>query len=232
MSAEHMKQAAAFAAVDRFVKSGMKLGLGTGSTTKFAIDRVGQKLKDGSLRDLVAVSTSERSSEQARALGIPLSTLGDTPALDVAIDGADEVVQRPKSFELTKGLGGALLREKDVARHAKTFVVIVDETKLVAKLGTKAPTPVEIRKGDEARLAQALAQLGGRPALRGPEGAPYVTDNGNHILDVSWPNGIDDAHALAAKLDALEGVRAHGLFLDLARFVVVASDAGVKTLTT
>jgi ribose 5-phosphate isomerase A len=227
MSVAEQKQAAGYAAVDNYVKSGMKVGLGTGSTATFAIDRVGEKLKSGALRDIVAVSTSERTTAQAKRLGIPLSTLKETPALDVAIDGADEVAHQGRAFQLTKGLGGALLREKDIARASKTFIVIVDDTKLVPKLGTKAPTPVEVQQGTEAAVADALKKLGGNPTLRA---GPYVTDNGNYIVDVQWPHGLDDPFALAAKLDALPGVKAHGLFLGMAKAVLVASADGVKTL--
>jgi ribose 5-phosphate isomerase A len=227
VSVAEQKQAAGYAAVDTYVKSGMKVGLGTGSTATFAIDRVGEKLKSGALRDIVAVSTSERTTAQAKRLGIPLSTLKQTPALDVAIDGADEVAQAGGAFLLTKGLGGALLREKDIARAARAFVVIVDDSKLVPKLGTKAPTPVEVQQGAEAAVSQALEALGGKPTLRA---GPYITDNGNFIVDVQWPRGIDDPPALAAKLDALPGVKAHGLFLGMAKAVLVASEHGVKTL--
>ena len=229
MSVAEQKKAAAFSAVDTYVKSGMKVGLGTGSTTTFAIDRVGEKLKSGALKDIVGVSTSDRTSEQARALGIPLSTLAQTPKLDVAIDGADEVVHQGRAFLLTKGLGGALLREKEIARAAKAFIVIVDESKRVPKLGTKAPTPVEVAKGTERDVSAALEKLGGKPALRGGD-KPYVTDNGNFIVDVAWPRGIEDASALASRLDAMSGVKAHGLFLDMATVVLVASDHGVEAL--
>jgi ribose 5-phosphate isomerase A len=227
VSAAEQKKAAGFAAVDRYVKSGMKLGLGTGSTTTFAIERIGEKLNSGALSGITGVSTSERTTFHAKSLGIPVRTLAELPQLDVAIDGADEVAHVGRAFFLTKGLGGALLREKDVARHAKQFVIIVDSSKLVAKLGTKAPTPVEVARGVESAVSARLAALGGKPVLRA---GPFVTDHGNFIVDVHWPNGIDDAPALAAKLDAMDGVKAHGLFLGMASVVLVASDDGVQTL--
>src|SRR4051812_13196739 len=135
----NLKQQAAQAAM-KFVRDGMALGLGTGSTTKFFIDAVGAAVKSGRLKNIRGVPTSIRSEEQARSLGIPLTTLGDCPKLDVAVDGADEVDPR---LNLTKGLGGALLREKIIAQAAETFVVIADASKEVPRLGTKAPLPVE-----------------------------------------------------------------------------------------
>jgi len=216
------KKSVAETAIKDFVKSGMKLGIGTGSTMKFAIDALGAKLKDGSLKNIVGVSTSEKSTAQATGLGIPLSTLAETPKLDLAIDGADEVATKNGEFLVIKGMGGALLREKDVAQHAKKYVLVVDETKLVSKLGTKSPLPVEVDIATEQAISAKLAALGGTPTLRLADGKPYVTDNGNHIIDVKWPQGIDDPHGLAKTLDGMAGVKAHGLFLGMADEVLVA----------
>lgn len=226
------KKQAAEAAVNGHVKSGMKLGIGTGSTMKFAIDMLGAKVQSGELRNIVGVSTSERTTKQATELKIPLSDLKATPKLDLAIDGADEVAKMGNQFALIKGMGGALLREKDVASHAKKFVVVVDDSKLVQKLGTKSPLPVEVDQKAWETVANTLTGLGGEPALRKDKdsGKPYVTDNGNYIVDVKWPKGIDNPQQLAKTLDGTAGVKAHGLFLGMADQVIVASQKGIKTI--
>ncbi len=221
---EAQKKAAALRAVEA-VASGMVLGLGTGSTVRYAIDRIGELWREGKLHDIVGIATSERTAAQARGLAIPLATLETHPHVDLALDGADEV---DPDLSLIKGLGGALLREKQVERRAKRFIVMVDESKLVAKLGTQSPLPVEVAPG--ADLAASLQRLGCTPSLRGGIHTPYVTDNGNHIFDCRFVHGIDDARALALHLDAMPGVLAHGLFLDMASEVVVASPAGVRVL--
>jgi len=231
MTADQLKKAAAEAAVNAYVKSGMKLGLGTGSTITFGIDLIGARLRSGVLKDIVGVSTSERTTKQAKALGIPLVELSSVPHLDVAIDGADEVLKVDGAFFLIKGLGGALLREKDVARKSKRFIVVGDDGKVVAKLGTKSALPVEVDVGAWQAVAKALEGLKGGVKLREDGGKPYVTDNGNFIVDVKWAGGIDDPRALARTLDALAGVKAHGLFLDMTEAVVLAGAQGVVTLT-
>lgn len=227
------KKAAAEAAVNGHVKSGLKLGIGTGSTMKFAIDLLGSKLAGGSLKNIVGVSTSERTTKQATELKIPLSDLKKTPKLDLAIDGADEVAKAGNQFFLIKGMGGALLREKDVASHAKKFVVVVDDSKLVQKLGTKSPLPVEVDKKSAEAVTKKMTSLGGEPTLRldKESGKPFVTDNGNFIIDVKWPKGIDNPQQLARTLDGTTGVKAHGLFLGMADEVIVASQKGIRTLT-
>src|SRR5882724_5251671 len=155
------KKLAAETAVNDYVKSGMKLGIGTGSTMKFAIDLLGAKLGAGALKNIVGVSTSERSTKQATDLKIPISDLKKTPQLDLAIDGADEVAKAGNQFFLIKGMGGALLREKDVASHAAKYVIVVDESKLVGKLGTKSPLPVEVEKKAWKDVSKKLQGLGG-----------------------------------------------------------------------
>ena len=225
------KKLAAETAVNTYVKSDMKLGLGTGSTMKFAIDAVGSKLQSGALKNLVGVSSSERTTKQAGELKIPMTSLDKVPQLDLAIDGADEVAQVGKEFFLIKGMGGALLREKEVASKAQKFVVVVDESKLVTKLGTKSPLPIEVTPASWQRVSEDIAKLGGKAALRGGD-EPYVTDNGNYILDAKWPNGIDNPKQLQRQLEGLDGVKAQGLFLGMADAVVVAKNDGtVKTLT-
>ncbi len=225
VSADELKRAAAWAAVER-VRSGMVLGLGTGSTTTHAIHRLGELWQRGALCDLVGIPTSERTRALAEQYRLPLATLAEKPRVDLAIDGADEV---DANLELIKGLGGALLREKEVARAAAELVIIVDEGKLVERLGTRAPVPVEVALADVERAAQRLRALGGAPSLRGGA-TPYVTDNGNAILDFHVAGGIADPAALAAALDACAEVRAHGLFLGLASEVIVAGQHGLRYL--
>ncbi len=221
-----LKKQAALTAVER-VRSGMVLGLGTGSTTAFAVERIGEMWQAGELRDLICIPTSESTAKQARSHGLPLGDLGQYPRVDLAIDGADEV---DPNLDLIKGLGGALLREKDVELVADIFVVVIDGGKLVDRLGTKAPLPVEVGRDAWQKEAAWLATLGCEPVLRGGEADPFVSDNGNCIVDCRFAGGIEDAHALAAWLDERPGVMAHGLFLDLASAVIVARADGIQVL--
>lgn len=225
-SIDELKRQAAESAV-AFVKSGQKVGLGTGSTAKHAVAALALRLQSGRLSDVVGCPTSSATEEQAKGGGIPLLPWDGAHKLDVAIDGADEV---DPSLWLIKGLGGALLREKAVAVRAETFVVVVDESKLVQKLGTKAPLPVEVTRAQWRLEARFLETMGGKPALRGGEQSPFVTDNGNLILDVRFEGGIDDPRALAGALDGRKHVKAHGLFLEMADVVFVASARGVRRL--
>ena len=230
-----------YKAVDDYVKSGMVIGLGTGSTAAFAVERVGQLLKDGTLTDIMAVPTSVRTKEQAEELGIPLTTLGTKESrysdLDVAIDGADEV---DPQLNLVKGGGGALLREKMVEVCAKKFIVIVDESKLCDGLGPGFALPVEITPFCWEHTMQAIAKLpslaGGEPKLRlgsssnnqvdGEE--PAVTDNGNYIVDVFFKTPIKDAPALATALKSTVGVVEHGLFCGMTTSVIIAGKDGIS----
>lgn len=226
-SAEELKRAAAAEALER-VRSGMRLGLGTGSTMTHFIDLLGRRLARGELRDVVGVPTSERTAAQARELGIPLQELHQAQPLDLAVDGADEVDPR---LQLVKGLGGALLREKMVAQAAEHFVVVVDDRKRVPRLGTRNPLPVEVvRFGWQGQVAW-LEEQGIRARLRWTEaGDAYVTDNGNHILDLHVDGGIADPRALEDVLQRRAGVVETGLFLNLATEVIVAGDDGISIL--
>lgn len=209
------------------VKSGMRVGLGTGSTTQFAVARLGERLRSGELRDIVGVPTSEATAQQARELGIPLSTLQETPVLDIAIDGADEVDPR---FQLVKGWGAALLREKMVELCARRLVIIVDDSKLVPVLG-KRGVPVEVVRFGAEHVRRQLAALGCSAELRkGGDGDLLVTDNGNYIVDCAFPDGIADPAATAAQIAAICGVVEHGLFLNMASDVICAAADGVRLL--
>ena len=224
-SVERLKRLAAKSAVD-LVESGMVLGLGHGSTTRHAIDIIGYRLKSGALRDIVGVPTSEYTTAQAQALGIPLATLVEQPVLDLAIDGADEV---DPDLNLIKGLGGALLREKIVEIAARRFVVIVDGSKLVERLGSRGPLPVEVTQFAWEAHARWLESLDCRAELRcEADGAPFITDNGNYIIHCTFPHGISNPIALGRKLIERPGILEHGLFLGMATEVVVAGESGVR----
>lgn len=226
-STERLKREAAATALDQ-VESGVVLGLGTGSTMAHFLELLGAALAEGRLSGVTGVPTSERTARLSRELRIPLTTLADTPRLDLAVDGADEI---DPELEAIKGLGGALLREKMVAQAADRLCLIVDEGKLVGRLGEKSPVPVEVvRFGWEAHLP-ALEEAGAQPVLReSPDREPYVTDNGNYIIDAHFPDGIPDPPALEAFLRARAGVVESGLFLGMATSVVVASPDGTRVL--
>ena len=223
-ASDAQKRAAAEAAV-ALIEDGMVVGLGTGSTATFAVRSLAVRVAQG-LR-VVGIPTSERTAELARGHGIALTDLATEPVIDLTIDGADEVERT--TLQLIKGLGGALLREKIVAAASRRMIVIVDESKIVDRLGTRAPVPVEIVAfGAEATLRH-LTELGTAPTLRLIEGRPFRTDNGNLIADCAT-GPIDDPTALAARLVAIPGVVDSGLFLDLASHVVVGSAAGTQHL--
>ncbi len=221
---DQRKREAAEAAVAAHVATGAVLGLGSGSTAAHVVRTIGRLLAEGSLRDVVGVPTSERTAALARSLDVPLTELARHPRLDVAIDGADEVAP---GLALVKGLGGALLREKVVAAAAERFVVVADETKAVRRLGEKAPVPVEVIPFAAAVCEWALSALGAAPALRRREdGEPFVTDEGNHILDCRF-EAIDDPERLDAAIHGVPGVVEHGLFLGRASVAYIAGAGGV-----
>lgn len=235
---DELKRDVGYKAVDDYVKSGMVVGLGTGSTAAFAVERVGEKLKSGELKDIIGVPTSIRTKEQAESLGIPLATLDTHSELDVAIDGADAV---DPQLNLVKGGGGALLREKMVEVCAKQFIVIVDASKLCDGLGPSFPLPVEITpfchehtlrkvaalpaaQGCEAKLRLGSAATGS--TVDGDE--PAVTDNGNYIVDLFFKEPIENAPELADQLKATVGVVDHGLFCGMTTACIVAGTDGVE----
>jgi ribose 5-phosphate isomerase A len=211
-----------------FIQSGMALGLGTGSTAKHVVRGLAARLRDGRLHDIVGVPTSEETAALARELGVPLVTLAERPRLDLAIDGADEI---DPALDAIKGLGGALLREKIVAASAERFMLVGDETKVVPRLGTRAPLPVEVIPFGLPLCERRLAALGCVPTLRRVAGGdPFRTDEGNLILDCRFDT-IEDALALAVAVKAIPGIVEHGLFLDMAMSALVAGPGGVRTMT-
>jgi ribose 5-phosphate isomerase A len=220
--AASLKERAARAAAD-VVTDGMRVGLGTGSTAAFAVQALGERVATG--LQIVGVATSEATAAQARGLGIPLAELDEVEDLDVTIDGADEVDLA--RFAVIKGFGGALLREKLVARVTKHQIIIVDAGKLATDGLTKV-VPVEVVPFGARHTAAALERLGGRATLRQRDGVPFVTDGGNRIFDCDF-GALDDPAALAGRIKALPGVVEHGLFIDLVHRVIVATATGIET---
>jgi ribose 5-phosphate isomerase A len=229
MDVEALKRAASARALD-FVQPGMRLGLGTGSTAKHFVDLLGERVAAG--LEVIAVPTSEATRTQAERLGIKLTTLDETPALDLTVDGADEVAP---DLTLIKGGGGALLREKIVASASARMVVIVDESKCVPVLGC-FPLPIEIAPFGAAATRRAVvaaieaAGCTGATSLRkAKDEQVYVTDGGHWILDARL-RVIPDPRELAGRLCKVPGVMEHGLFIDTADTVIVAAASGIRLI--
>ncbi|MDQ7040003.1 MAG: ribose-5-phosphate isomerase RpiA [Rhodothermus sp.] len=215
--------------VAEWVVSGMRLGLGTGSTAAWAIRAIGRRVRMEGLQ-VVGVPTSYAAEQLARAEGIPLVTLADVETLDLAFDGADEV---SPELNLIKGRGAAHTREKVVATQAQRFIVLVDASKLVDRLGTRCPVPVEVLPMAAAPVMRQLRRLGAEPVLRmgSNKDGPVVTDQGFWVIDAHFPGGIDNPQALAVTLSTMPGVLDHGLFLGLATDVLVGhADGQVRHL--
>lgn len=225
---DELKQAASERAVD-FAESGMVLGLGTGTTTVFAIRRIGALVQSGELQNVLGIPTSRAGAELAREAGITLTTLAEHPVIDLTIDGADEV---DPELNLIKGGGGALLHEKIVAQASLREVIVVDGAKLSPQLGSHHALPVEVVQFAWRTEEEYLADLGAEVNVRrGADNDVYVTDEGNWILDCTFPPIADPAR-LSAQLSRRAGVVEHGLFLGLATDLVVASAEGVEHRTS
>ena len=226
MDRDQLKRAAAQGAL-HYVKDGMVLGLGTGSTAGFVVQALGLRMASG--LKVVGIPTSERTATLARSLGIPLATFAEYQRIDLTIDGADEVERG--SLNLIKGLGGALLREKIVAAASRRLVIVVDQEKLVDRLGESAPVPVEVVQFGWQSTAAALEKLGTTPRLRhAAEDHPFITDGGNYILDCKV-GGITDPRSLEHRINAIVGVVECGLFIGRSSDVIVATTDGVEVLT-
>lgn len=231
MSPDDLKKLAAARALE-LVRPGMRLGLGTGSTAKHFVDLLGRRVADG--LEVICVSTSEVTEAQARSLSIPMSTLDETPELDLTIDGADEC---DRELRLIKGGGAALLREKIVASASARMVVIADDSKLVERLG-RFPLPIEVvpfgLEVTRRAVVDAIASVGATGDLvlrRKPDGSVLLTDGGHYILDAHL-GAIAQPEALATALALIPGVVEHGLFLGLASAAILASGTGLVVLGT
>src|SRR5271156_1135390 len=211
-------------AAAKLVRDGDVVGLGTGSTAYFTVIALGERVKAG--LKIIGIPTSVKTGDLARSLGIPLTTLDEHPEIDITIDGADEI--DPK-LRMIKGGGGALLREKVVASASKKMVAVVDSAKAVPVLG-KFPLPVEIIAFARAVVEKKMVALGGSPKLRTKaDGSPYITDNGNEILDCSFGQ-IADPPALALILSNTPGIVEHGLFIGIASLALVGRGSSVEEI--
>ena len=209
-----------------YVESGMVVGLGYGSTAIHALRLIGELIRQGELEGIKAIPTADLIAEEARRVGIPLTSLEEHPRIDVTIDGADEV---DPELNLIKGGGGALLREKIVAQATTLNIIVVDEQKLSPVLGTNFDLPVEIIPFGRRSLEEYLRSLGAEQKVRTKtDGTPFITDSGNYILDCHF-GPIDDPYALSAKLKDRAGIVEHGLFLDLASEVIIAAGDGIRS---
>jgi ribose 5-phosphate isomerase A len=215
MAHDEQKEAAARASL-QFVRDGDVVGLGSGSTATHLVRLIGERVKAG--LNIRAIPTSRQTQELATALGIPLTTFDQTQQIDVTIDGADEV---DPQLQLIKGGGGALLHEKIVASASKQMIVVADSTKQVPVLGA-FPLPVEVVAFAQALVRRKIESLGASVTLRQANGSAFVTDEGHHILDCNFGR-IPDPAALATKLNAIPGIVEHGLFIDMASVVLIAT---------
>jgi ribose 5-phosphate isomerase A len=220
-----MKVAAARAALAE-VKSGMTLGLGTGSTAEQFVKLLGEALASGALRNLRCTCTSQKTEDQARSLNIPIEPLAEIAPLDLAVDGADEI---DGILRLIKGRGGALLREKIVEQSAKRFIVIADDSKLVERLGVGV-LPVEVTPFALEVLQRRFEQMSLQPQLRMRDGAPRVTDEGHRILDVRVPSSHEDIADVVARIRDNAGVVETGFFPREATEAIIATASGLRRM--
>ena len=221
MNTEKLKQLSAEQAVE-VVQSGMIVGLGTGSTIHYGLLKLGEMLRNG--LDIIGIPTSKQTERIASEQGIPLSTLGKHPVVDLTIDGADEV---NPNLDLIKGMGGALLREKIIAHASKRLIIIVDDSKLVEALGTKSPLPVEVLPFGWQATQLVLDQICRQSDLRCVGDVPFVSDNGNYILDCHF-DSIPDPAQTELTINNLPGVVENGLFVGRAGRVVIGTASGIQ----
>ncbi len=222
---DELKKKAAAAAVDR-LESGMVVGLGTGSTSRFALERLSELIQEGRLERIVGIPSSLQTETAARELGIPLTDFEAHPQIDITIDGADEV---DPDLNLIKGGGGALLREKVLAQASRCNIIIVDESKLSKRLGTRWALPVEVVPFARAAEERFLKSIGAAVALRTRNDRAVPTDQGNLLLDAHF-GPMDDPGRLAGQLSGRAGIVEHGLFVGLAHEVFVAGADGIRHL--
>ncbi len=221
MREEMKKRAGEYAA--KYIKDGQVVGLGTGSTVKYTILELGRMVKEGI--DIIGIPTSKATEQLAESVGIKLGSIDEYQEIDITVDGADEV---DPNLNLIKGGGGALLREKIIAHASKYEVIVVDESKVKKVLG-EFPLPIEIVRFGYRRTMNVLSSLGCGPSLRMQDKAPFITDNGNYIVDCKF-NRIENPKILEEKIDKIPGVVEIGLFIDMANEVVVGKKEGVKIM--
>ncbi len=226
MSVEEQKRAAGERAAE-YVTDGMVVGLGSGSTARYATLAIAERLSSGCVNGIVCVATSNATAALARAQGIPLSSLSRHSRIDLTIDGADEV---SPDLDLIKGLGGCLLREKIVAAASAREIIVADERKVVRRLGTRAPVPVEVVRFAYERTRDLLAQTGAECRLRLDGTDPFVTDEGHYIIDCRY-DGIDDPPALERLLNDIPGVVENGLFIGIAEEAIIACESGIHVMS-
>jgi ribose 5-phosphate isomerase A len=220
------KQRAAAEAV-ALIESGMVVGMGAGSTAALAAARLAERMTSGGLRDVVCVPCANVVAQQLQTLGVPTLALSERAQIDLTVDGADEV---DPALDLIKGAGGALLREKIVAQASAREIIMIDESKLSDRLGRRTLLPVEVITFGWRSEERFLLELGAAPMLRLRDGKPFVTDEGNYILDCAI-GPISDKAAIARALESRAGIAAHGLFLGLATTVIVGRDKGASHLS-
>lgn len=221
---DDLKHAAALRAVE-YVRDGMAVGLGTGSTATHAVREIGRRVREAGL-SIKAVPTSDKTAALATEVGITLTSLEEIGSLDVTIDGADEIVL--DTLDVIKGMGGALLHEKIVALATREVILIVDESKVVPRLGDHTAVPVEVVSFGLRLTTESLRSLGCHPVLRSDaDKQPFITDSGNLLLDCRFPI-IEDARALASAIKRITGVVDHGLFLGVAKRAIIAAENGVR----
>lgn len=220
---EEKKRAAAVQAC-RLIKSGTVLGLGTGTTFRYALEEIGRLIRSGV--NIVGVPTSTQTEVEAKRLRIPLTTLDEHPRVDLTIDGADEIDPR---LNVIKGGGGALVREKVVATSSRTVAIIADESKFVSRLGSTFPVPVEVIPFAKALVERGLNALGAYSSLRMVKGKPYVTDNGGWILDARFP-AIPDPARYEREITMIAGVIDCGIFTGLADVAFLGTSDGVRRI--
>jgi ribose 5-phosphate isomerase A len=220
---DELKRQASIAALEA-VRDGMIVGLGSGSTAAHFIRELGSRVRQG--LSVLGIPTSEDSAKLAGEVGVRLTTLREHPVIDVTVDGADEVSQE---LDLIKGLGGALVREKIVARASKRVIIVVDESKLTGRLGSKAPIPVEVIPFATDLVRARLIEWGGEPKIRERNGKTFISDNGNLILDW-WHGDIDKPASLESQLKGLTGVVDSGIFAGVADQVIAATSSGIRQL--
>ena len=220
----NLKEKAAREAV-KYIEDDMVIGLGSGSTATIAVKLIGEMVRQAGMK-IVGIPTSKESESLGRSVGIPIGELKARTSIDITIDGADEV---DPDLNLTKGLGGALVREKIVAASTNVEIIIVDESKIVERLGQKVPIPVEIIKFSHEATMHKLEKLGCTPQLRMKGGERFVSDNGNYVADCRFAS-IDEPKKLEMDINLIPGVVDSGLFIGLADKVIVASRTGTRIL--